>query len=207
MSRNSWLTLGFAFALVGAVATAALAGDDMSNGGGAKTPRATPSHQKNPRAKTPPAAARGKMRPTPQERTRQASDFIATLAPTDEQRQLLVEKARAAATIVKSAQEETRRIVNASLAATTKDGSKPDRKAARAAVKQKLVQVRDHARSQLEPLARDVVASLTPEQRTKLQSTAGKRGKSVNDAQLVRLAAIAISRPAAVKLLEAPPAK
>jgi len=143
---------------------------------------------------------------TAREKRRSAAEVLASLGVTDEQRTLVLAKAREAAPIVASARDEARRAV-ARAWASAGDGAATDRKAVRAAVKTEIQAIREKARGQIEPLAREIVASLTPEQRQKLQETMSKRGRTLDDAKLTRFAARLISRPMTVSYLEARAAK
>jgi hypothetical protein len=135
-----------------------------------------------------------------------AVQLLSSLQPTDDQRRIVLEQAKAAQPIVEAAKAETRRIVAQAWAQATsdlKDGKTVDRKALRESVKTQLQALRDKTRGQIEPLAKQVVASLTPEQRQKIQDAAGKRGKTVDDAKLTRLASHIITRPMTIPFLEA----
>jgi hypothetical protein len=129
-------------------------------------------------------------------------DLLASLQVTDDQRRTVLEKARAAAPIVSAGKDEARRIVAQARAALAKDPA-ADRRALRESVRTQLRALRAKTRGQVEPLAKDVVASLTPEQRAKLEAAAGKHGRTLDDARLTRRAARMISRPMTVPYLEA----
>src|SRR5262249_49882348 len=133
------------------------------------------------------AALREKIREAVQNRRQRVMEFLASLQVTDDQRRVVLEKAKAAAPIVAGAKDEARRIVAQALANATRAG-RVDRKAARLAVGAELKALRERTRAQLEPLAKDVVGSLTPEQKQKLQEAATKRGRTLDDAKLARFA-------------------
>jgi len=140
------------------------------------------------------------------QKRRNMTEFLASLAPSDEQRALVLAKAREAAPIVTAARDEARRTVARAWAAAAKDG-KTDRKAVRASVKADIQAIRTKARGQIEPLAREVVASLTPEQRQKFSDALSKHGRTADDAKLTRFTTRLISRPMTVSYLEARAAK
>jgi Spy/CpxP family protein refolding chaperone len=140
------------------------------------------------------------------ERRARANRLIRSLDATDAQRALVLEKARAAAPIVAGARDEARRIVaRAWVAAGEKAGT--DRKSIRAGVREEMKALRERTRAQVEPLARDVAASLTAEQRAKIEAAFAKKGRTLDDAKLTRIAARLISRPMTVAYLEARAAK
>lgn len=183
MTKSKWVLAGVVAVLAGAVAPSALAG-----GGKHAGKRAAKAAQ------------------AVKEKRRNAAEVLASLGVTDEQRALVLAKAREAAPIVASARDEARRAVaRAWVSAGT--GAATDRKAVRAAVKTEIQAIREKARGQIEPLAREVVASLTPEQRQKLQDAVARRGRTLDDAKLTRFAARLISRPMTVSYLEARAAK
>ena len=138
------------------------------------------------------------------QKRRSVAEIVASLGITDEQRALVLAKAREAAPIVAGARDEVRRAVARAWASA---GSGADRKAVRTSVKAEIQAIRERARGQIEPLAREVVTSLTPEQRRKLEEAVSRRGKTLDDAKLTRFAARLISRPMTVPFLEARAAK
>lgn len=190
MTSRTWTAVIVAAALAAGAATASFAGDDSAR------PRAG-------RAARLRGARRDRFRRAMRQERR---DLLTSLGVTDEQRRTVLEKARAAAPIVSGAKDEARRIVAQAWAAAAKDPS-ADRKAIRESVRAQLKALRDKTRGQVEPLAKEVVAALTPEQRAKLDAAAAKHGGTVDEARLVRRAARMISRPMAAPYLEARLAK
>jgi Spy/CpxP family protein refolding chaperone len=186
MTKRKWVLAGMAAVLACGAASTAFAG------GGHAAKKAARSGES--------------VRQAAQARRRRMAEFLASLNVTDEQRALVLDKARAAAPIVAGARDEVRKIVARAWASAAKD-SGADRKAIRATVQSDVQAVREKARAQIEPLARDVVASLTPEQRQKFQDAFAARGRTMDDAKLTRLAARLISRPMTVAYLEARTAK
>jgi Spy/CpxP family protein refolding chaperone len=176
MTRTKWTTIVVAAALVGGLSTAALAGEGKHG-------------------------RRGGARQEQIQQRRRGMAFLQSLQFTDAQRQVMLDKARAAATIVQGSKAEARKIV---AAAWAKAGdASVDKKAIRADVKTQLEALRAKTWPQIEPLAKDVVASLTPEQRQKIDAAAGKRGKTLDDAKLTKLFGRLLSRPMTVPYLEA----
>jgi Spy/CpxP family protein refolding chaperone len=116
-----------------------------------------------------------------------------------EQRQLMIGKAKAIAPIVDAARTEARRLVADGLV----EARTGDREAIRARVKEAVRAIRRDTVGRIAPLARDVVASLTPEQRAKIAEFAAKRGKTVDDEMLVRRFGRALARPMTLAYLEA----
>ena len=186
MKNGKWMAVAVAAALAGGLATVALAGDgrgDARHGGR--------------------GGRRANARQLMKERRTKMLQFLGSLQFTDAQRQVMLDKARAAAPIVEAARAEGRRIVAQAWAQAAKDGATVDRAALRAQVKTQLQALRAKTWPQIEPLAKDVVATLTPEQRQKFQDAAAKRGKTIDDAKLAKFAGFLITRPMAVPYLEA----
>jgi Spy/CpxP family protein refolding chaperone len=196
MSKNRWSALVLGAVMAIAFASSALAGDGSS--GDAPKDGARASRR---------AALRERLREGVKRRRMASMKFLESLQATDEQRALVLEKAKAAAPILAEARRQARTILAQARASNSKDGAKIDRKAARESVKAQIQTIRDQARAQIDGLAKDVVASLTPEQRQKLQDVAARHGKTVDDARLTRLAAALISRPMTSAYLEARQAK
>jgi len=181
MTRTKWTAIAVAAVLAGGLATAAFAGGGRHGRGQGKAGQSTGRETVQKRGKGP--------------------AFLASLQLTDTQRQVMLDKARAAAPIVEGSKAEARKLV---AAAWAKAGdANVDKKAIRADVKTQLQALRAKTWPQIEPLAKDVVASLTPEQRQKIDAAAGKRGKTVDDAKLTQLMGRLISRPMTVSYLEA----
>ena len=192
MNGRQRLVIGVTVALAGALATSALAGDGAGRHGGRHAGR----HGERR------AELRERFRQGVTQRRRKAADFLASLQSTDEQRRVVLEQAKAAAPIVRAAREEARGLIAKAWAAATKDGT-IDRKAAREAVKEQLKALRERTRAQVEPMAKQVVATLTPEQRATIQAHAAKHGRTVDDAKLAKFAAHLITRPMTAAYLEA----
>lgn len=190
MTKRTWTVAFLTAAIAAGAGAAAFAGDDGTH------PHAGRFGGRR-------AAMRDRFRESMRKERR---DLLASLDITDQQRQTALEKARAAAPIVSSAKEEARRIVAQAWAAAAKDPN-ADRKALRDSVRTQLRALREKTRGQVEPLAKDVVASLTPEQRAQLDAAAAKHGRTVDDDRLVRRVARMLSRPMTVPYLEARTAK
>jgi len=122
-----------------------------------------------------------------------------SLGFTAEQRHLMIERARAIAPIVESGKAEARRLIAQALV----EAETGDQDAIRARVKESLKALRKGAAEKIAPLARDVVASLTPEQRAKIEAFAAKHGRTVDDDMLVRRFGRALARPMTLAYLEA----
>ena len=146
-------------------------------------------------------ALRDRMRGRMKQRRADAPKFLDSLNVTDEQRRLVLDKARAAAPIVSASRDEARRIIAKAWAAAAKDPAS-DRKAARELVKGELKALREKTRTQIEPFAKDVVASLTPEQRKSFEEAAVQRGRTIDDAKLTKIATRMIARPMTAPFLE-----
>ncbi len=186
MTKSKWIAVALAAVIAGGAAADALAGDGR-RGGGARGRR---------------GEAREKFGKAMRERRQGVVKLLATLDVTDDQRRLVLEKARAAAPIVETAKDEARRIVAAAWASAAKDPA-IDRKALKVATKAGLVALREKTRSSIEPLAKEVVASLTPEQRRMVEEAAAKHGRTAGEAKLVKFASRIISRPMTIAYLEA----
>jgi len=180
MTSKRWTTVAVVAAvLAGGLATAAFAGDGKHGGRGRRA-----------EARQAMKMRRGKM-----------LAFLASLQFTDAQRQVMLDKARAAAPIVESTKADARKII---AAAWAKAGDATvDRKALRADAHAQIKALREKAWTQIEPLAKDVVATLTPEQRQRFQDAASKHGKTIDDAKLAKFMGRLITRPMAVPYLEA----
>jgi hypothetical protein len=125
--------------------------------------------------------------------------FLDTLQVTDAQRAVALEEARAAEPIAREARREASRIrFEARRGPHTRDG-----RAAREEIRGRMKDLHDRTLVQLEPLARRVLSTLTPEQRTKLTDAAAKRGKSLDEARLVKITSWLLTRPMTASRLEA----
>jgi Spy/CpxP family protein refolding chaperone len=187
MSKTNWIALGLAAALAVGAAASADAGDGLRDG--------------NRRGRR--ALVRARMRHAAQHRRAASIAFLASADVTNEQRALVLEKARAAAPILAESRRQARTIVAEAWVAAGAQGAQSDRAAVRAAVREKLKTLRAETKGRIDVLAKEVVASLTPEQRQKLEARAAKRGRTLDDARLTRFAAALIRRPMTVAYLEA----
>ena len=118
---------------------------------------------------------------------------------TADQRHLMIERARAIGPIVESAKAEARRMIADALV----QARTGDREAIRAQVKENVKALRQGTAEKIAPLARDVVQSLTAEQRSKIAEFAAKRGRTVDDDMLVRRFSRALAKPMTLAYLEA----
>lgn len=116
------------------------------------------------------------------------------LALTDDQRRVILEKARAAEPIVAQWRRDLAREFVAR--ETTPQADRTARRAAHRALREKLA-------ADLAPLAKEVVATLTPEQRARLEGFAAARGRKLTDDALVAFVSRMLARPMTVPLLEA----
>jgi Spy/CpxP family protein refolding chaperone len=180
MKNGKWMAVAVATVLAGGMTTVALAGD--GHGGRRDHARQGMRHR------------RGRF-----------FEFLASLQFTDAQRQTMLDKARTAAPIVESARAEARRLVANAWAQASKDAKDGtvDRAALREQVKTQIKALREKTWPQIEPLAKDVAATLTPEQRQKLVDAGVKRGRTVDDAKIAKFMGMLITRPMAVPYLEA----
>jgi hypothetical protein len=178
MMNRKWMALLTAAVLAGCLTTVAAAGDGRRGG------------------------RRAKAQQVVRQRRAKLFRLLASLQFSDAQRQTMLDKARAAVPIVEAARAEGRKIVAEAWAQFAKD-PKMDRAALRAQTKASLRALKAKTWPQIEPLAKDVVATLTPEQRQKISDAAAKRGRTVDDAKLTRIMGFLITRPMAVPYLEA----
>jgi hypothetical protein len=147
-------------------------------------------------------AWRHRVREALRERRGKAFEFLASMQFTDAQRQVMLDKARAAAPIAEASRAEARRITAAAWAKATTDAA-ADRAALRAEKQSRIKALRARTWPQVEPLAKDVLASFTPEQRQKIADAAAKRGRPIDDARLTKLIGFMLTRPMTVPYLEA----
>jgi hypothetical protein len=180
MLNRRWMALFTAAVLAGCLTTVAVAGDGRHGGHG----------------------RRAKAQKVMRDRRAKLFRFLATLQFTDAQRQTMLDKARAAVPIVEGARAEGRRLVAAAWAQAAKDPN-TDRAALRTQTKAALQALKAKTWPSIEPLAKDVVATLTAEQRQKIADAAAKRGRTVDDAKLAKFMGFLITRPMAVPYLEA----
>ena len=161
-------------------------------------------------------AKRDRLKHFAQDRRQRFMEFLGSLQATDEQRRIVLDKAKAAEPIVAAARAEARRTIAQAWVAASKDGA-VDRKALRESLRTQLKSLRERTRTQIEPLAKEVVAALTPDQRTKILAAAANRhartgadpgaapgaAPASDDEKLTRFAAFLISRPMTIAYLEA----
>lgn len=88
-------------------------------------------------------------------------------------------------------------------AAGGKDATPEQRKALRAATRERMRALREEYRAPIAEVGMRVVKSLTPEQRAKIEAFAKEHGKPVDDAKLARRFGHRLSRPWAGALLKA----
>ena len=136
---------------------------------------------------------------------RARGEVARALELTDDQRRVVLEKARAAEPIVAQGRRDRAKLLVAerdARRARTADAPRPtaeDRAAQRAARRA----VREKLAADLAPLAKDVVATLTTEQRARLEGFAAAHGRKVTDETLVRRTSRMLARPMTVPMLEA----
>lgn len=123
--------------------------------------------------------------------------LLESLQATESQRAVALEAARAAEPIAQSARSEAARIRTEVFAKHGKD-----RAAAREEMKQRTQELRQKTLAELAPHAGRVLATLTPEQRKKLDDAATARGKTLDEARLVKITSFLLTRPATVQRLE-----
>ena len=185
---KNWLTtLAVATVLGAGIATAA-AGDDGppsrhrgGRHGRADVDRRTPG---------------GRMRARMGHIRKARREFVQSLAFTDAQQRTALERSRAAQPIVAEARKELARIAVASRSAEQPSAG---REARRDAVRD----LRKRTAERLAPLAKDLLATLTPEQRAKIEGFAAARGRKVDDDKLTRRIGRWLARPMTADLLEA----
>jgi hypothetical protein len=123
--------------------------------------------------------------------------FLRSLDATDAQREVAREEARAAAPISHAARLEGRAIRIEALREHP-----GDRAAARESARPKIRELRERTLTGLRPLAQKVVATLTPDQRKKLEDAARARGKDLDEARLEKLVSWLLTRPGTLAHLE-----
>jgi hypothetical protein len=121
--------------------------------------------------------------------------FIDKLGLSDAQRGAALQEARAAQAIVEGARRDAARIL-VSAREAKKSGQNVDARA-------ELKALRQRTRAQLEPLGRQVVASLTAEQHQMIVDENTRHGRTFDEQRLVRHTASLLARPMTVALLEA----
>ena len=127
-------------------------------------------------------------------------ELTRSLAFTDAQQRTALEKARAAQPILAEARKELARVLvqDEQPAGQTTDAS-TQRGAKRDAVRD----LRRRTAEKQAPLAKDFLATLTPEQRAKIEGFAAARGRKVDDEKLTRRVAHWLARPMTAEVLEA----
>jgi hypothetical protein len=179
------LTLTVLAAALGAVASNARAGDGEKKDGrprGAGLERGRFRHGGFGRR----AFLRERMRHFRQER----KAVLEALGVTPDQQRIALDKARAAQPVVAEARKEL-----AQLRAGT-DGTRESRRDA-------VRDLRHRTAEKLAPLAKDVIATLTPEQRAKLEGFAAAHGRKFDDAKFAKRVSRWLARPMTVDTLEA----
>lgn len=144
-------------------------------------------------------------------RRRGRHDLVKSLELSDDQRRVALEKARAAQPIVDAWRRkvaEHRVAERAAADGRTTDGAaaeptKEERRTRRDARRADRTRLREELATALAPLARDVVAALTPEQRARIEGFAAARGRNLDEAALVRGVSRMLVRPMTVPMLEA----
>ena len=130
-----------------------------------------------------------------------------TMQWTPDQQRLALEKARAAQPIVAEARKELARILAQGAPGANTDGTGEAGKAAkqtgRKAQRDAVRTLRHATAEKLAPLAKDVVAGLTAEQRAKLEGFAAARGRKLDDGKLTKRISKWLARPMTADLLEA----
>jgi len=77
-----------------------------------------------------------------------------------------------------------------------------DRAAARAEMKERMVELRQKTLAELAPHATAVLATFTTEQRKKLDDAATSRGRTLDEQRLVKITSYLLTRPATAPRLE-----
>lgn len=121
------------------------------------------------------------------------AEMLRTLGVTADQQRAALEKARAAQPVVADARRELAKLLV----------QEPADDAARTARRDAIRDLRRRTGEKLAPLAKDVVASLTPEQRAKLQGFAAARGRTFDEEKFVRRVGRWLARPMTAEVLEA----
>lgn len=182
MKITGWIALGCVTLVAGGtLASVAGAGDDGSGGGFGKR-----AHMR-------------RFLEARRDRRGKVAKFIESLQITDAQRQLMLDKARAAEPIAAEARKELARI----LVAAQDAGKTGDPAEARRAAHEKVRGLKEATLAKLEPLAKEIVASLSPDQRKKFEEAAARHGRTFDEARLVKRLSRWLTRPMTVPMLEA----
>lgn len=129
--------------------------------------------------------------------------LLESLQITNAQRAVLLQQAQAAEPIAANARKEAARILVASHDPNGTGGGSGDDKATRASVREQLKNLRERTFSEVEPLARQALGTLTPEQRAKIDEAAAKHGRTADEGKLLQGVAFWLMRPMTVPMLEA----
>ena len=125
-------------------------------------------------------------------------EFVRSLEITNEQRVRALQAARAVQPAVESARAQALKIIAEARAANPNG----DRAAIRETVRAKIQALREQARAEVEPSARALVATLTPEQRQKLAAFAKTRGVTFDENRFTARLGRMLARPRAAMFLE-----
>lgn len=123
--------------------------------------------------------------------------LLESLQATDAQRAVALEAARAAEPIAQASRSEAARIRTETFAKHGKD-----RAAAREEMRERIQELRQKTLAELAPHAGRVLATLTPEQRKRLDDAATARGKTLDESRLLKITSFLLTRPATVDKLE-----
>jgi hypothetical protein len=147
-----------------------------------------------PAAERPGVVARiqGRAQAKPRARAKDRGElrrFLRKLGASDAQRAVALEQARAAGPIARAARLEGREI-----RVESRREHPNDREAARAEARERIHDLRERTLASLQPLARKVVATLSPDQRKTLEDAARARGKELDAARLEKLVSWLLTR-------------
>lgn len=126
---------------------------------------------------------------------RGALRLLRRLDLSDDQCGLALQESRSARAIVEQARREAARILIE--AEDAGNGARSDD------VRARLESLRQETSAKLAPLARQVLATLTPEQHRRIEEHAARRGRSFDEQRLVRRLSFLLARPMTTALLEA----
>jgi hypothetical protein len=116
--------------------------------------------------------------------------FLRALQLSDSQKAVALEQARAADPIAHAARVEAAKIRAEALRAHP-----GDRDAAREEMRGRMKDLRERTLEQLRPLAKRVLSTLTPEQRTKLADAARKHGRTVDEDRVEKVTSWLLTQP------------
>jgi Spy/CpxP family protein refolding chaperone len=140
----------------------------------------------------------GHARKNVRERMEQRRDVARKLNFTNAQRAQALQAARTVQPAARAAREEARQII-ADARAKNPTG---DRAAIRDAVKSRIQELRQRVLAVAEPQARSLAATLTPEQRAKLNEHAQKHGRTFDENRFVERLSKMLASKRAVTFLE-----